>query len=159
MDKLLAENLRGISIDTYKKYQCFFARADNRIIMPTTLPDGNKSFSAVLIMTKRRELDAKGAKYAKVKAEEDKARGIFNLDKIVPDQPVIVVEGEIDALSIVHCGYENVIALGGQSVGNLCSWLKNNPAEYQFVVLFDNDDSGKKKSPAAVNDLLRAGIS
>ena len=157
MDKLLAENLRGISIDTYKKYQCFFARADNRIIMPTTLPDGNKSFSAVLIMTKRRELDAKGAKYAKVKAEEDKARGIFNLDKIVPDQPVIVVEGEIDALSIVHCGYENVIALGGQSVGNLCSWLKNNPAEYQFVVLFDNDDSGKKKSPDAVNDLLRAG--
>ena len=78
LDKLSADNLRGIAIDTYKKYQCTYNIYQQRINVPTVLPNGDSSFSAVLIKTKRRKLDAKGEDYAKVKAEEGKARGVFS---------------------------------------------------------------------------------
>ena len=159
LDKLPSYDFRGIDIETYRHYGCSYDEKQRRIVIPTILPDGNKSYSAVLTNSKRQELKDEGTAEKDIKKvlAGGGTRGIFNLDKIVPDQPVVVVEGEIDALSIIQAGYQNVIAVGGQSVGNLCSWLNNNPAEYQFVVLFDNDKAGVKAAPKAIDALLRAG--
>ena len=161
LDALSAENLRGISIDTYRKYHCRYDRADSRIVIPTILPDGNSSYVKVLTNSKRQELKdegkVEGKDFAKVIAGRG-TRGIFNLNGISADSPVIVTEGEIDALSIAHCGYENVIGLGGtNNQNNLIAWLNKNPAEYQFVVLFDNDKEGIADAPEFVAKLLRAG--
>ena len=157
-DKMLDSDFRGISIDTYRHYGCSYDISERRIVIPTVLPDGTKSYVKVLTQSARDSARAKGLKYAKVKAEEGKPRGIFNLDKIVPDQPVLICEGEIDALSIIQAGYSNVIGLGGtNNQNNLIAWLNKNPAEYQFVILFDNDKEGIADAPELVAKLLRAG--
>jgi twinkle protein len=39
------------------------------------------------------------------------AQVFFGLDKIDPSQPVIIVEGEIDALTAIECGIKNVVSV------------------------------------------------
>ena len=161
LDKMLDRDFRGISIDTFRRYHCRYDRADSRIVIPTVLPDGNSSYVKVLTNSKRQELKdegkVEGKDFKKVIAGKG-TRGFFGVDKIVPDQPVLITEGEIDALSIIQAGYENVVGLGGtNNQNNLIAWLNNNPAEYQFVVLFDNDKEGIADAPEFVDKLLRAG--
>ena len=159
-DKIPTCDLRGISVDTYRRYGCSYDISERRIVIPTVLPDGNSSYVKVLTNSKRQELkDAglvEGKDFKKVIAGKG-TRGIFNLNGISADSPVFITEGELDALSIAHCGYSNVIAVGGQSTGNLIEWLNNNPAEYQFLILFDNDKAGRNAAPKATDDLKRAG--
>ena len=56
LDALSADNLRGISIDTYRHYGCSYDILSSRIIIPTILPDGNSSYVKVLTNSKRQEL-------------------------------------------------------------------------------------------------------
>ena len=154
--KLPLDDRRGLSMTILEKYHCGYDLKTRRIFIPTVLPDDNLSYVAVLTKSARKELDAKGTEYKKVKAGNG-TRGIFNLNNISADSPVFITEGEIDALSIIEAGYENVIAVGGQSVGNLIDWLNKNPAKFQFLVLFDNDDSGKKAAPKAIKNLIENG--
>lgn len=63
-------------------------------------------------------------------------------------QPIFIVEGEIDALSIIDVGGE-AIALGSTSLVNkFAQYLKDNvpiPAQ-PLVLALDNDEAGKKAS-------------
>lgn len=91
-------------------------------------------------------------------------RLIYNPYKVLNcGRIILVVEGEIDALSIHKLGYP-VIALG--SAGNIKLLLKTLDAEFadaedkpKFLFLFDNNDEGQGQKFAAegVSMLLKAG--
>lgn len=62
-------------------------------------------------------------------------------------KPLFIVEGEIDCLSILKCGYPCVATGGAGNYGKIINQLEtrykgkdNNPI---FFILFDNDDAGK----------------
>ena len=56
---------------------------------------------------------------AKYRSIEDKdftqdaggAHDFFGIDQVVPDKPIVIVEGEIDALTGIECGVENVVSV------------------------------------------------
>jgi twinkle protein len=101
--------LRGISKETADKAKLFSA---------------DKYFSRL-----NRESEAIGFPYfrngqlvaVKYRAIPDKdftqesggAHDFFNIDNIVPDKPIVIVEGEIDALTLMEAGIENAVSVPG----------------------------------------------
>ena len=79
---------------------------------------------------------------------------IFGLAKVLSEKkdPVFVVEGAIDALSIIEAGQA---AVGLNSTSNwqmLVERLKDNPTATTFVLCLDNDESGRR----ATDELKKA---
>lgn len=85
---------------------------------------------------------------------------LFNATALDNDKPVFVVEGEIDALSIIDVGAE-AIALG--STGNykkLLNMLNNKKYKNKKLLLaLDNDDAGQNTTEKIVMGLSSIGIS
>ena len=74
---------------------------DRRIIVPTP-----NHYLAALLKADRPFVEDGHKKHAGIKE-------IFNVDSINAGEPIIVVEGEFDAMSIWQCGFKNVLAIGG----------------------------------------------
>lgn len=77
---------------------------------------------------------------------------LFNMNRIDPAKPLLVVEGEIDCLSVIEAGYSNVV-----SIPNGCAnsqWIQYNwewLEQFDKIILwFDSDEAGIK----ARNDIL-----
>lgn len=110
--------------------------AGPRLIIPT----GKGSY---LARETRAELTDEQKKHTKTKVGEVQ---IFNLSTInTSDKPVIVVEGEIDALSIIEVGGE-AIGLGSTSNYNkLLDYLKKGAKpKHPLLLCLDNDKAGKE---------------
>ena len=76
----------------------------------------------------------------------------FGLDKIDPSRPVMLVEGECDALKLVTFGYFNVIASRG---ANLTQAQLEAVRSYNHIILgFDSDSAGKKAADKMAAFLL-----
>lgn len=110
--------------DKAKKIDPFNAPA---VIIPT----GENSFSARCID------NTKPIRYNKRGTSE-----ILNISACVGDEPIFVVEGEIDALSVIEAGYK-AIALGSASNTNkLIEYLEDKKATNSFILCLDNDERG-----------------
>ena len=73
------------------------------------------------------------------------------------DEPIFVVEGEIDCVSIFAAGFQ-AVALGGTAItGGMVNHFKEFPIGAKFIVAFDNDDAGKVNSPKAVDTIRSCG--
>ncbi len=76
-------------------------------------------------------------------------QNIFNLKAIVPERVILVVEGEIDAMSIEEFGIPTV-GLGSIShYKKLVSYCIENPQTVEdafFLIALDNDQSGIKRA-------------
>lgn len=84
--------------------------------------------------------------------DSDFAPLLFNMNRIDPAKPLLVVEGEIDCLSVIEAGYSNVV-----SIPNGCAnsqWIQYNwdwLEQFDKIILwFDSDEPGIK----ARNDIL-----
>ena len=84
--------------------------------------------------------------------DSDFAPLLFNMNRIDPAKPLLVVEGEIDCLSVIEAGYSNVV-----SIPNGCAnsqWIQYNwewLEQFDKIILwFDSDEAGIK----ARNDIL-----
>lgn len=79
---------------------------------------------------------------------------IFNVKGMYQaKKPVFVVEGEIDALSIIDAGGE-AVALGSTSMtGKFLDKLKERKPEQPFIICLDNDEAGQ-----AAAEKLREGM-
>lgn len=94
--------------------------------------------------------------------ESDRVRkagsGQFNQEALQSLEPVFIVEGEIDALSIEQEGKRS-IGLGGTSgTGKLLqaiSTLENPPS---LILSLDNDEAGRKAQEALAHQLDKQGI-
>lgn len=77
---------------------------------------------------------------------------LFNMNRVDPTKPLVITEGEIDALSVIEAGYTNVV-----SIPNGCSnmkWIEYNwewlEQFNKIIVWFDGDEPGVKARNDAV---------
>lgn len=95
-----------------------------------------------LINTKFRD----GAKNFKL--VKDAERILYNLDSCHLSKEIIIVEGEMDALSFIECGIHNVVSIpNGSTLGNVNLDYIDNCIEYfenkdKVYLALDNDEAG-----------------
>ncbi len=151
---------RGLSIETIKRFNLGYvenwrhpkspnAPFSPRLIIPT-------SKYSYLARDTRRNLSIEERKYSKSKVGKQR---IFNSKALTEAcKPIFVVEGELDALSIIDVGGE-AIALGSISNKNLLLEMFENYVLPQPIILaLDNDGPGEKASQEIFNGLKELGI-
>lgn len=141
---------RGISIETCRKFGVGFDPVERRVILPH-----GAAYAA-------RAVDASnGLRY---KYPKGVTPGPFNLAALWESggRPVFVVEGAIDALSVIEAG-GCAVGLGGITHGRgLVDAIKadGRPVPVPVVVAFDNEDPGSKAAAnvSAKLSVLRAEL-
>lgn len=151
---------RGLSLETLNRFKVGYVEdwkhpknlktpSSPRLIIPT-------SKYSYLARDTRSNLTEEQKKYSKIKVGKVK---IFNYRALeTAKQPIFIVEGEIDALSIIDIGGE-AIALG--STSNMNAFLKlleNQKPTQPLVIALDNDKAGAKASEILINGLKNLEI-
>lgn len=151
---------RGLSLETINRFKIGYCKnwthpkapqapASPRVIIPT-------SKYSYLARDIRAEIPEPAKKYSKSKA--GKVR-IFNLKAIEdPEKPVFIVEGEIDALSIIEAGGQ-AIALGSTAYTQLfIDGIKGRRITQPLIISLDNDEAGNKASGILEKEFNKRGI-
>ena len=80
---------------------------------------------------------------------------LFNMNKINVNEPLLICEGEIDALSAIESGYTNTVSVPF-GAGNF-QWIEHNwdwlEQFEQIIICADNDESGLKMIKEATSRL------
>lgn len=137
---------RGISLETLNRYKVGFVANWRHPKAPPAVPPSPRliiptSPHSYLARDTRKPIPADAAKYAKSKVGRVH---IFNPAALAADQPVFVVEGELDALSIIDVGGA-AVALG--SVSNwkkFAELVKAQPPTRPIVLALDQDARGQE---------------
>lgn len=151
---------RGLSLENINRFNVGYcenwrhpkaptAPASPRVIIPT-------SKYSYLARDIRKEIPEQAKKYSKSKAGKVH---IFNLQAIEDaDKPIFIVEGEIDALSIIEAGGQ-AVALGSTAYTQLfLDGIKRARITQPLIVALDNDDAGNKASSTLINAFKERGI-
>ena len=100
-------NTRGISAQTAEKMQLFPAEKYFQRLKKTTSAIGFPYFkNGNYISAKYRSIESKD-----FTQDMGGSQDFFGIDKVDPTKPVVIVEGEIDALTLMECGIENVVSV------------------------------------------------
>lgn len=123
--------------------------ATPRLIIPT-------SASSYLARDTREEIPEQQRQYSKSKVGKVH---IFNLDALEDaGKPIFVVEGEIDALSIIEVG-GNALALGSVSnAERLLKVLEGRKPKQPLIIAMDNDEAGQKAAKTLAEGLEKQGL-
>lgn len=151
---------RGLSLEVLNRFKLGYvenwkhpktpnAPASPRLIIPT-------SKNSYLARDTREEIPEEQKPYSKSKVG---AIHIFNSKALKEaKKPVFVVEGELDALSIIEVGGE-AVALGTTTkVKALVELLKTQKSTQPLIIALDNDTSGKKATQELIEDLKGLNI-
>lgn len=136
---------RGLSKAIVDAYNLGYWEEKKRFVIPT----GEFSYNA------RATWDAdKKARYLKPKGQFE----LFNLKAIqLAEQPVFVVEGEFDALSVIEAGGV-AVALGSSSNFKFIDYVKSNKPKYPLILALDNDDAGRVGEEKLAEELAKIGV-
>lgn len=136
---------RGLSEETINRFNLGYDAKTKRVIIPIS-----KSFY------KGRAIDKTAQpKYlipAGAKATPFNVKALTEATK-----PIFIVEGEIDALSVIEVGGE-AIALGGLNVRIFLEVLKTQKPVQPLIIALDNDNAGEKAEPDLAAGLQRLSI-
>lgn len=152
---------RGISLETLNRYKVGYVAAWRHPKAPQAVPTSPRliiptSKSSYLARDTRRPMPQGAEQYAKSKVGKVH---IFNLDALKAEQPVFVVEGELDALSIIDAGGQ-ALALGSTANWRkLADFAANRPQLQPLILSLDNDEPGKKAENSLAESLQEVGIS
>ena len=136
---------RGLSKATVDAYNLGYWEEKRRFVIPT----GDFSYNARATW----EADKK-ERYLKPKGQFE----LFNLKAIpLAEQPVFVVEGEFDALSIIEAG-GIAVALGSSSNLRFIEFLKSNRPKYPLILALDNDEAGRAGEAKLSEELTKIQI-
>lgn len=154
---------RGISLDTLNRFKVGYVEAwkhpkteDNPYINATPrliIPTSKESY---LARDTREQVPEDQKNYTKSKVG---STHIFNLEALkTADRSIYVVEGELDALSIIDVGGE-AIGLGSISQKNkfIEAVKKDRPAD-PLIIALDNDKKGKEGAKELIKALKDNGI-
>lgn len=72
------------------------------------------------------------------------AHTFYNLDAIIPDQPIIIVEGEIDAATLVECGIPNALSVPGGAPLKVADGKVSAAEDKRFSFVWDAFDTLSK---------------
>lgn len=152
---------RGLSMDTINRFKIGYveswrhpkapnAPASPRLIIPT-------SKESYLARDTRERIPEEQKPYAKSKVG---SIHIFNTKALqTSTKPIFVVEGELDALSIIDVGGE-AVALGTTTkVKSLLEFLKTTKPEQPLIIAMDNDKAGEKACKVLQEGLRELNIS
>lgn len=87
--------------------------------------------------------DYDGAKYWQ---EPDGTPILFRQDKVDKDEPLVITEGQMDAIAIVEAGYDNVVSIpGGASDLSFLEVTYDFLKDFDHIIVWpDQDDAGMK---------------
>ena len=151
---------RGLSLDTLNRFKIGYveswrppkapnAPASPRLIIPT-------SKESYLARDTREQIPEEQKPYSKIKVGSIhlfNAKALQNATK-----PIFIVEGELDALSIIEVGGE-AVALGTTTkVKSLLELLKTKKPEQPLIISLDNDEAGEKAYRELSEGLKGLGI-
>ena len=116
------------------------------------IPIGKTSYLARDVRSQN-ELTDQAAKYTKVKVGKTR---LFNAEALdTAAKPVYIVEGEIDAMSIVEAGGEAVALGSASNVHLLMERIREHRPAQPLILALDNDERGQKAS-AELEEELKA---
>lgn len=163
-------SIRGLSMETASKYWLGYdaewmsptakerAEREGRRLPPTSprliIPTSSHSY---LARDTRRELDETAKKYAKMKeggVELFNHKALYNEE----ERPVFIVEGEIDALSIIEVGAEAVGLGMARNHHKLLELLEKKPTRSTLILCLDDDKGKERNTGAEAQEELRAGL-
>lgn len=123
--------------------------ATPRLIIPT-------SSASYLARDTRAEIPEPQRQYSKSKVGKVH---IFNIEALEDaERPCFVVEGEIDALSIIEVG-GNALALGSTSnADTLLRALEGRTLKQPLIIALDNDEAGEKAAKRLCDGLEKQGF-
>ena len=109
------------------------------LVIPMLRADGTYSYQLRNI-SKEEPLQ-----HYKPKVEEAGEAELFNSAAIKQNKPVAIVEGAIDALSVISAGMEAIALNGAQNKGKLYDLIQKHKTKLPPIILaLDNDEAGKK---------------
>ena len=153
---------RGLSAEVIDRYNLGFCpswkhpkvKSENvpytpRLIIPT-------SSHSYLARDTREDVPEAERGFTKAKVG---AVHFFNVEALQRAQkPVFIVEGEIDALSVIEVGGE-AVGLGSAVMTNkFLSMVRENRPSQPLIICLDNDDAGNSKSAELEAGLEKLGI-
>lgn len=156
---------RGISTDTLNAFWVGYvenwrhpnhpnAPASPRLIIPIT------KYSYIARDT-RSELTPEQEAYKKQKVKgKERVSWIYNKQVLErANKPIVIVEGEIDALSIIDAGGE-AVALGSvANVVNFLEYVKEHKPKQPLVLSLDQDEAGQAAEQKLIEGLVKQNIS
>lgn len=151
---------RGLSRETVDRFKLGFVaewrhpKAPNAPVSPRLIiPTGRGSY---LARDTRAEIPAEQKAYSKSKVGSIQ---LFNKKALQnATKPIFIVEGEIDALSIIEVGGE-AVALGTTTKCNaLIELLKAQAPSQPLIIALDNDKAGQKAGKELTEGLQGLGI-
>ncbi len=151
---------RGLSLETVKRFNIGYCEAWKHPKAPDYIPASPRliiptSPTSYLARDTRQELAENVKKYAKQKVGDIH---IFNTEALESEAPIFIVEGEIDALSIIEAGGEAIGLGSANNVDKLLEILKTKRPKKAFILALDNDDTGKKAQAKLKEGLEDLGL-
>ena len=147
---------RGISKETLDRFLIGYCEKWVNPMAPTTPPSRRLIIptSAVSYVARATDTDEDNLRVRKVGTLH-----LFNEKAFTrEDEYIFIVEGEIDALSIIDLGY-SAIGIGGTSGANtLLSRLEDNRTDKTLILALDNDLSGIASQGGLIKGLSDLGI-
>lgn len=138
--------LRGISKETARKYKLGY---------DPNFRTGSSTWQALIIPTSPSSYVARNTDPGADSSNRYRKTGrahLFNLEALnKAEKPIIITEGELDALSVIEAGGE-AVGLGSKSyISSLINYVKENRPSQPLILALDNDEEGQK----AEEDLSR----
>lgn len=147
---LIGYDCNWVSPDISRRAACY-VKPTPRIIIPV-------SSSSYLARDTRENISGYSENYKKMKVG---SCGVYNAACLrnIENRPLVIVEGEIDCLTVIEAGYPFCIGMGSTSnVGKVVSLLsERRPAD--VIIALDSDEAGFKTSGRLFVELALAGIS
>ena len=135
---------RGLGLETLKKFNVGFC--------PNWQPNEKAPYSPRLIIPinkysflardTRANLTPTQEKYKKMRMGKI---SLFNAAALRQEEsPVFIVEGEIDALSIIDVGGQAVALCGTANINKLIKAIQEQPPKIPLIIQLDNDSAGQE---------------
>jgi len=133
---------RGISEEVATRFKLGYVQdvkgMSTALLIPMLRADGSYSYQLRNI-SKEEPLQ-----HYKPKVEEAGEAELFNSLCIKSGNPVAIVEGALDALSVISAGMEAIALNGAQNIGKLYDLAQRNKAKLPPIILaLDNDEAGR----------------
>jgi replicative DNA helicase len=133
---------RGISEEVAARFKLGYVQdvkgMSTALVIPMLRADGSYSYQLRNI-SKEEPLQ-----HYKPKVEEAGEAELFNSAAIKQPKPVAIVEGAIDALSVISAGMEAIALNGAMNTGKLYDLIQKHKAKLPPIVLaLDNDEAGR----------------
>ncbi len=134
---------RGISEEVAARFKLGYVQdvkgMSTALVIPMLRADGSYSYQL-------RNVSKEGVlQHYKPKVEDAGEAELFNSAAIKQTKPVAIVEGAIDALSVISAGMEAIALNGAQNKGKLYDLIVKHKEKLPPIILaLDNDEAGRK---------------